>query len=355
MIEIRPIDSPTWRGINAILGGAMAVNILKHNLGNDELVSRLLDRRWSLSSPDSKINQVTILDRKGDELYGDICFQNNTQPFLGEGMVDKNQPFPSFYIVRDDLLHPLVNGNKARKLDALLPLLEDNNVTDVVTCGGCQSAHTAAVAVSCAERGLKSHLLLRGEEPETLTGYNLVSKLYGNVVYIPRSLYANRKEMLMKHAQSIVGGNGSSLWLNDILENFSRKYATGKQFDSNVRIEKQTKVVIINEGAGDAIALPGVMRLIQYLSQDHLFGKKNPLKIVVDAGTGTTAIGLALGAICLGLPWEITAVMLADKIESYRKREQNLISEFLSNSTRPSAGLAPSGIVHWVERRLPRK
>lgn len=44
----------------------------------------------------------------------------------------KERQGPSFYVVRDDLLHPLVNGNKARKLDGLLPLVEDYRVTDVL-------------------------------------------------------------------------------------------------------------------------------------------------------------------------------------------------------------------------------
>lgn len=39
---------------------------------------------------------------------------------------------------------------------------------------------------------------------------------------------------------------------------------------------------------------------MQYLSQNHLLGKERPLKFVVDAGTGTTAVGLGLGALCLG-------------------------------------------------------
>lgn len=43
-----------------------------------------------------------------------------------------------------------------------------------------------------------------------------------------------------------------------------------------------------------------MIRLVQYLAQDHLFGKKRSLKLIVDAGTGTTAVGLGLGAICLG-------------------------------------------------------
>lgn len=108
---------------------------MKHYLVNDELVSKLFDRRWALSCPDAKINRIMISNRKGG---GSICgetisYQNNTLPCLGEGMTEKKNQFPSFYVVRDDLLHPLVNGNKARKLDALLPVLEDNAVTGVVS------------------------------------------------------------------------------------------------------------------------------------------------------------------------------------------------------------------------------
>lgn len=44
----------------------------------------------------------------------------------------------------------------------------------------------------------------------------------------------------------------------------------------------------------------GILRLVEYLSQDHLFGKDQQLKIIIDAGTGTTAIGFGIGAVCLG-------------------------------------------------------
>lgn len=40
-----------------------------------------------------------------------------------------------------------------------------------VTCGGLQSAHTAAVAFACAERGITAHLLVRGERAAVPTGY----------------------------------------------------------------------------------------------------------------------------------------------------------------------------------------
>ncbi|PNY08730.1 1-aminocyclopropane-1-carboxylate deaminase-like protein [Trifolium pratense] len=82
------------------------------------------------------------------------------------------------------------------------------------------------------------------------------------------------------------------------------------------------------------------------------------VKFVVDAGTGTTAVGIGLAALCLGLPWEVYAVMLADKIDGYRKQEKRLISEFnkhfnvefIDHDVNKDAG-----IVHWVERERPRK
>lgn len=52
-------------------------------------------------------------------------------------------------------------------------------------------------------------------------------------------------------------------------------------------------------------------------------------------------------------------MMLADKIEGYKRKEQNLISEFLTSYTSSAEGIAPcegnGGIVQWVERRAPRK
>ena len=75
-----------------------------------------------------------------------------------------------------------------------------------VTCGGLQSAHTAAIAAACAERGLRSHLLVRGERPAVPTGYHLLARMYGEVTYVTRSEYADRDAMLQRHAASIRAG-----------------------------------------------------------------------------------------------------------------------------------------------------
>lgn len=94
---------------------------------------------------------------------------------------------------------------------------------------------------------MKSHLLLRGEQPEILTGYNLISEMYGNVVYVPRSIYADRDAMLAKHANHVAGHNGSIMWFDDKVSMASipnGDHATGK-------------VAVVKEGGGDAVALLG--------------------------------------------------------------------------------------------------
>jgi methylase of polypeptide subunit release factors len=58
--------------------------------------------------------------------------------------------------------------------------------------------------------------------------------------------------------------------------------------------------VIIANISRDIIAFSGVMRLVEHLSNLSSFQKDEEVHIVVDAGTGTTAVGLALGAVCLG-------------------------------------------------------
>ncbi|KAI4317337.1 hypothetical protein L6164_025211 [Bauhinia variegata] len=353
---------PTMR-IAAALRNRIHTVPLSNNLqlkpSSEEFMENLLSRRWAFLSPETKVHQV--IQRHGS----DGCnYLLNTHPSFGDDTMKMDKQDQCFYIVRDDLLHPLVNGNKARKLDGLLPLIEDHSITDVVTCGGCQSAHTAAIAVLCAEKGIKSHLLLRGEQPTILTGYNLMSSIYGDVTYVARSVYANRESILNSHANSVAGDNGLVVRFNDIIGASSVTELSTVPNLTRMNESRSTgnhlrKILIVNEGAGESVALLGVIRLVQYLSQNHLFGKERPLKFVVDAGTGTTAVGLGIAALCLGLPWEVYAVMLADTIDRYREREERLIFEFKKHFNVQfidhNVNKVGAGIVHWVERSHPRK
>lgn len=230
-------------------------------------------------------------------------------------------------------------------LIVLLPLLRLQ-----VTCGGCQSAHAAAVAVHCTEWGIRPHLLLRGEKLDIPTGYNLISLMFGNVTYASRSVYAHRDEMLYEHAKTVAGASGTVLWADDIVrEDLAVDENNGCDNDSR-------RVVIVKEGAGTVQALLGVMRLVEHLSNFSSFQKDEEVQIVVDAGTGTTAVGLALGAVCLGLHWRVTAVMLADTLERYKEHEKSLISDFKELCHEGCRDTVwTDGLVHWVDRFSPRR
>ncbi|XP_042382960.1 D-cysteine desulfhydrase 2, mitochondrial-like isoform X2 [Zingiber officinale] len=312
--------------------------------------SPLLRRQWMLSSPSSPIHAISFTKPSTSS----FTYYSNGLSVSHLRSAEEAKPSSSFYLIRDDLLHPLVNGNKARKLDAIIPLILRHAATDLITCGGVQSAHTAALAVCCAERGMRAHLLLRGEQPAVPTGYNLVSLMYGSVSYVPRSVYANRNEMLMKHAELVAGDQVNVVWADDILNLENDELSLNDNGTPLWKVGNVRRVVIVNEGAGSVAALLGLIRLVEYLSQTHIFGTDQKIALVVDAGTGTTAVGLALGIAYLGLPWKVVAVMLADTKEKYEECEKCLVSNF-----KRVYGLESleddEGIVQWVERLHPRR
>ncbi|KAL3130518.1 hypothetical protein ABBQ38_008333 [Trebouxia sp. C0009 RCD-2024] len=139
-----------------------------------DALSPILRRKWLLDNPDSQLRRLKVTAAAGELI-----------------------------VVQDDLLHPVLGGNKLRKLDGLLPEVKATGCTDLLTCGGLQSAHTAAVAAACAEQGIKAHLLVRGERPATPTGFHLLARMFAQVTYIPRSEYADRSAMFKKYAQQI--------------------------------------------------------------------------------------------------------------------------------------------------------
>jgi D-cysteine desulfhydrase len=74
---------------------------------------KILARPWLLPSVATKVKEVHVENK------------SNWGPDL------ESQGY-SFHVIRDDLLHPLMGGNKLRKLDALVPLFQAHRATDVV-------------------------------------------------------------------------------------------------------------------------------------------------------------------------------------------------------------------------------
>jgi 1-aminocyclopropane-1-carboxylate deaminase len=59
------------------------------------------------------------------------------------------------FIKRDDMIHPIISGNKWRKLKYLLKQAQTENKTHLVTFGGAYSNHLLATAAAAAKFGFK--------------------------------------------------------------------------------------------------------------------------------------------------------------------------------------------------------
>lgn len=111
----------------------MLQDVAKSESREKRLLEALLDRKWLLATPESMIHCISVTD-SGAEAPLSCSYSNDRMNPLGDIIKAKRRKDRFFFVLRDDLLHPLINGNKARKLDALLPVLGDHGVTDVVSC-----------------------------------------------------------------------------------------------------------------------------------------------------------------------------------------------------------------------------
>ncbi len=72
----------------------------------------------------------------------------------------------SIYVKKDYLNHPIIQGNKLRKLKYNLYEFYDNKYQTIITFGGAYSNHIHAVAGLGQELGIKTIGIIRGNELE---------------------------------------------------------------------------------------------------------------------------------------------------------------------------------------------
>lgn len=168
--------------------------------------------------------------------------------------VHDSEPF-SFYIKRDDLIDPIISGNKWRKLKYNVVQAKHKNAEGMLTFGGAYSNHLVATAKVCAEQGLKSIGIVRGEEltaqsNDTLRkceAFGMELRFIARAVYKERNSYAFIKQL---------------------------------QYDNK-------DFIIIPEGGANFYGVIGCQEILKETSNDfdHIY---------IAAGTGTTAAGVAL-------------------------------------------------------------
>ncbi len=105
---------------------------------------------------------------------------------------------PEIYVKRDDLTGMALSGNKIRKLEFVIAEARNQGVDLLITCGGIQSNHARATAVTATRLGMKSYLVLRGQEGDEVDGNLLIDFLVGaKVKYITGDDYSTCVDEIM--------------------------------------------------------------------------------------------------------------------------------------------------------------
>lgn len=110
-------------------------------------------------------------------------------------------------IKRDDLIHPLISGNKWRKLQYFLSQAALAQKTTLMSVGGAYSNHLLALAALAKSTGRQSIGYLRGEERRDPNPYERwLSQLGMQLQYVDRTQFRDKErlyqEMAAQHAHA---------------------------------------------------------------------------------------------------------------------------------------------------------
>jgi len=156
------------------------------------------------------------------------------------------------WIKRDDLLHPVISGNKWRKLKYILDHALSLNAHTLISMGGAYSNHLHALAYAGRQLGLKTIGLIRGERPDVLNPTLLDMQHWGmELRFVSRFDYRLLRQY--KGRQDLPGIESGQYWLP--------------------------------EGGAQSLALKGVAELVQEIDRPYDI-------ICAPCGTGTTLAGI---------------------------------------------------------------
>lgn len=115
------------------------------------------------------------------------------------------QAIPSFSqhqvvdLLRLDVLHPIVSGNKFYKLKYYLETAKANAASTIASFGGPYSNHIVALSFTAKEAGLKSIGYIRTNETEPMTPTLLEAKGYGmELVFLGRTDFQSKKASILQ-------------------------------------------------------------------------------------------------------------------------------------------------------------
>ena len=116
----------------------------------------------------------------------------------------------TLFIKRDDLIHPIISGNKWRKLKYILKKAQAQNKNHLITFGGAYSNHLLATAAAAAKFGFKATGFVRGEQVENDTLF--LCRLHGmSLIFTDRENYRDKPALFKKH----FGDNAEAFFIDE--------------------------------------------------------------------------------------------------------------------------------------------
>ena len=157
-----------------------------------------------------------------------------------------------FYVLREDLIHSEISGNKWRKLKYNITEAKEKGAETVLTFGGAFSNHIAATAAAGNVFGIKTIGIIRGEEKLPLNPTLQLAKDNGmHFKYVSREMYRNKNEIP---------------FINELKSEFGAVY-------------------VIPEGGSNAFAVKGCTEIIDNINIEYDV-------ICCACGTGGTIAGI---------------------------------------------------------------
>jgi 1-aminocyclopropane-1-carboxylate deaminase len=110
-------------------------------------------------------------------------------------------------VLRLDLLHPIISGNKWFKLGGFFRLAEERGLRQLLSFGGAYSNHLVALAYACRQKGWRSIGIVRGERQEVLSHTLQQCISYGmELAYLDRTRYREKEDpVFMDELQATYG------------------------------------------------------------------------------------------------------------------------------------------------------
>lgn len=206
------------------------------------------------------------------------------------------------WMKRDDLNHPLIQGNKWHKLRLNLQQAEQQGQNQLLTFGGAYSNHIAATAAACYERGWPSIGFIRGDE--LATNHQAWSPTLKQAqLHGMQFEFLDRQTYRLRHHQA---------WLEALQPRFPNTY-------------------LLPEGGSNEFAVAGFEQVINQLNQQC----EGWTDLFCAVGTGGSLAGLAKYASINQTIWGVASLKKADylkpQIQNWigsSKQNWRLLTEF---------------------------